>query len=124
MGQPQPKFSTGWLDGFKHRYRIGKRKKCGETMDVDRDDAVFEDDQMDDISASHRTGDEEAEHEVDTEYAVEKERKRTTQEALYALSELQIYEEQQSQNDNSEFIKHFLNKYEVIVHKRMAAGSD
>ncbi|MCJ1232873.1 hypothetical protein MMC14_000827 [Varicellaria rhodocarpa] len=92
-------------------------------MDVDRDDAVFEDDQMDDISASHRTGDEEAEHEVDTEYAVEKERKRTTQEALYALSELQIYEEQQSQNDNSEFIKHFLNKYEVIVHKRMAAGS-
>ena len=123
-GQPKPKFSTGWLDGFKHRYRIGKRKKRGETMDADRDITVLENDQMDNITSSHQIGDEEAEHEVDTEYAVEKERKRSTQEALYALSELQIYEEQQPPNDNSAYIKHFLNMYEETVRKRKAAGSD
>jgi Tc5 transposase DNA-binding domain/Fission yeast centromere protein N-terminal domain len=36
-GIEPPKFSTGWLDGFKARYSIKSRKKHGEDADVDEE---------------------------------------------------------------------------------------
>ena len=37
QGQPMPKFSLGWLDNFKNRYNITRRKRHGEAGKVDKD---------------------------------------------------------------------------------------
>ena len=35
LGVQPPKFSTGWLEGFKARHKIKSYKKYGEAADVD-----------------------------------------------------------------------------------------
>ena len=34
--EPEPRFSTGWLDGFKARYKIKKYTRHGDAGAVDR----------------------------------------------------------------------------------------
>ena len=36
---PEPKFSSGWLDGFKKRYNIKKHKQHGEAASADHADS-------------------------------------------------------------------------------------
>ena len=121
-GQSPPKFSTGWLDGFKHRFNIKLRVRKGEAADVDREALKLAASEI----ANHRTVDPvnqiNIQHQPERErlgHAVDIEGKRTIREALHALSELRIYEQQQ-EDGYSEAVK-FLSKYELVIQKRKAA---